>query len=103
MNKKVLGSVIVGLLVITFAPEVNAFVTTHNENDNTTVYKSSLYGIGLVRLNANTHTLKGYVLFGMHDGKVITTTFINIEYIEEDMILAGYCTPFIFFFRYNPA
>jgi len=103
MRKKVIGILIVGLLIVTAFPTVSASFYKTDEKENSTVYESSLFGFGFVRIHEYNHRLKGFVLFGFNDGEVITAEFINIEFIEADKILAGYCTPLVFFFRYNPA
>lgn len=102
MRKKVIGILIVGLLMLTVIPSVNASSQVTEEKENSIVFESTLLGVGFVRIHEYNHRLKGFVLFGINDGEVISTEFINIEFIEVDMVFAGYCTPFIFFFRYNP-
>jgi hypothetical protein len=103
MGRKIIGILIVGLLIGTVFPCVNASINKTNEKENTIVYESSLFGIGFVRINGFTHVIKGFVIFGINDGQVISTEFINIKYNEAEEILAGGFPPLIFFIRYNPA
>jgi hypothetical protein len=102
MRKKVIGILIVGLLILTAFPTVSASVYETDDKENEIVYESSLFGVGFVRIHGFTHTIKGFVIFGINDGQVITTEFINIKYNEVNKIFAGYLSPLVFFFRYNP-
>jgi len=102
MIKKVIVILIVGLLTATVFPSVNASINKTDEKENTIAYESSIFGIGFVRINGITHTLKGFVIFGINDGQVISMEFININYDEANEVLAGLFPPLIFFIRYNP-
>ena len=101
MKKKVIGIVIVGLLIATVLPSVNASINKTDEKDNTIVYESRLFGIGFVRIHGFTHSIKGFVIFGINNGQVISTEFINIKYDEANEVFAGLFPPLIFFIRYN--
>jgi len=103
MEKKIIGLMIAGLFLLTLVPTVNATVTISNENESTVIYESRIFGVGLVRINGFTHTIKGFVLIGIHDGQVIKTEFVNIKYSEAEKVLASYLSPVIFIIAYNPA
>jgi hypothetical protein len=102
MKRKVIVILIVGLLMVTVFPGVNAAIHKTDQKEDTTAYESRLFGIGIVRINGFTHVIKGFVIYGINDGQVISMEFINIKYTEVDEVFVGYCTPLIFFFRYNP-
>jgi hypothetical protein len=102
MKRKVIVILIVGLLMITVFPGVNATIHKTYQNENTIIYESRLFGIGFVRINGFTHVIKGFVIFGINDGQVISTEFIKIKYTDVDEVHVGYFTPLIFFIRYNP-
>ena len=103
MKRKLIGILIVGMLIVTVFPCVGAAFHKDDQKENTIAYESSLFGIGFVRINGFTHVIKGFVIFGINDGQVISTEFINIKYTDVDKVLVGYFTPLIFFIRYNPA
>ena len=103
MKMKVIGILIVGMLIVTVFPGVGAAVHKNDQKENTIVYESRLFGIGFVRINGFTHVIKGFVIFGINEGQVISTEFIKIKYADVDEVHVGYFTPLIFFIRYNPA
>ena len=103
MKKKVIGILIVGILIVTVFPCVDGTINKTDEKKDTAIYKSRIFGVGFVRINGFTKTIKGFVLFGINNGQVISMEFINIKYIEAEPVLAGYITPLIFIIRYNPA
>jgi hypothetical protein len=102
MKKKVIGILIVGLLIAIAFPTVNASINKTDEKENPIKYDSSLFGIGFVRIHE--HALKGFVLFGINDGEVISAEFINIEYSSADGVFAGFFPPLqlTFYIKYNP-
>jgi len=71
--------------------------------DNTIALGSRLLGIGFVRINGFTHVIKGFVIFGINDGQVLSMEFIRIKFSEVNVIFAGYFSSLIFFIMYNPA
>ena len=103
MKKKLIGILIIGILIATVFPCVDASINKTNEKIDKVIYESRLFGIGFVYINGFTHTIKGFVLYGINDGETIKTQFINIKYNEVDNVLAGFLPPLIFFIRYNPA
>lgn len=102
MKGKVIGILIVGMLMVTGFPGVGAAIHKDDQKEIAIVYESRLFGIGFVRINGFTHVIKGFVIFGINDGQVISMEFINIKYIDVDEVLVSYFTPLIFLFRYNP-
>ncbi len=102
MKKETIGILIAGMLMLTVFPCVNASAIKTYKKENTIFYESRIFGIGFVRINGFTHTLKGFVLFGINDGQVISMEFINIKYEEANEVFAGLFPPLIFFIRYNP-
>ena len=103
MKNKIIGILIIGLLLATVIPNVTASYNKTNENENTIFYESKLFGVGFVRINGFTHVIKGFVLFGINDGQIISMQFINIKYNEADKVFAGLLPPLMFLIRYNPA
>ena len=105
MKRKVFGILIVGLLVASAFPMVSASIDNTDEKENTIVYESRIFGIGFVRLNGRTQEIKGFVIFGINDGQVISLEFINIKCDEADEMFAGFFPPLqlTFYIRYNPA
>ena len=100
MKKKVIGIFIIGILIATMIPCVSA--SSDETEQEAPVYESMILGIGFARINTFTHRIIGYVLYGINDGEIISTQFINIKYSEADEIFAGFI-PGVFFIRYNPA
>jgi hypothetical protein len=103
MKRKVIVILIVGLLMITVFPGVNAAIHKTYQNENTIVYESRLFGIGFVRINGFTHVIKGFVIFGINDGQVISMDFINIKYSEAGEVFVGLFPPLMFLIQYNPS
>ncbi len=103
MRKKIIGILIVGILITTVFTSVGASSNITSQKENTTAYESNIFGIGFVRINGFTHVIKGFVIFGINDGQVITTEFINIKYNEVNEVFAGIFPPLMFLIRYNPA
>jgi hypothetical protein len=103
MKKKIIGILIVGLLIVTAFPTVSASIHKTDDKENEIAYESSLSGIGFVRIHEN--VIKGFVLFGIIDGQVISTEWINIKYNGADGVYAGFFPPLqlTFYIRYNPA
>ena len=102
MKKKLIGILIVGILITTVFPCVDASINKTDEKKDTVIYESRIFGLGFVYINGFTHTIKGYVIFGINNGQVIKTQFINIKCSETYNIFAGYLPPLIFFITYNP-
>jgi hypothetical protein len=100
--KKIIGILIVGVLIATVFPCVDASIHITDEKENIMIYESRLFGFGFVFINGFTNTIKGFVLFGINDGQFISMEFINIKYNEADNVLAGYLPPLMFYIRYNP-
>ncbi len=103
MKKKIVGILIVGIMITTLLPCIGASLSKNIQKEDTTNYESYIFGIGFVRINGFTHVIKGFVLFGINDGEVIKTEFINIKYDEVNKVFASYLPPLIFFMRYDPA
>lgn len=103
MRRKLVGILIIGLLLTTVFPSIGASINKNDEKEDTTIYESRIFGIGFVRINGFTHTIKGYIIYAINDGQAISMEFINIKYIDVDNVFVGYFTPLIFFIRYNPA
>jgi hypothetical protein len=102
MKKEIIGILIASLLMLTVFPCVNASINKTDEKENTIVYESRIFGIGFVRINELTNSIKGFVIFGINDGQVISMQFINIKFIDSDGVYVGFFPPLIFFIRYNP-
>ena len=102
MRRKIIGFLIIGLLIAAIFPNVGASINKTDEKEDATIYESRIFGIGFVRINGFTHVIKGFVIYGINDGQVISMQFIDIKYTDVDKVLAGYCSPLIFFIRYNP-
>ncbi len=64
MKKKIIGILIVGLLIATAFPTISATINKTDKKENTIVYESRIFGIGIVRINGFTHEIKGFVIFG---------------------------------------
>ena len=103
MKRKVIGILIVGLLMVTVFPSVNAAFQRDDQKENPIAYESRLFGIGFVRINGFTHVIKGFVIFGINDGEVISMQFINIKYCGADKVYGGIFPPLMFLIRYTPA
>jgi hypothetical protein len=103
VKRKVIGILIVGLLMVTVFPGVNAAIHKTDQKEIPIVYESRLFGIGFVRINGFTHVIKGFVIFGINNGEVLSMEFINIEYSGADKVFGGIFPPLIFFITYNPA
>jgi len=101
--KKIVAIIVVGLFIATIFPCAGATINKTDEKENITIYESRIFGVGFVRIHSLTHEIKGFVLFGINDGQVISKAFIDIKYNEVDNVYAGYLPLFIFFIRYNPA
>jgi hypothetical protein len=102
MKKKVIGILIVGILIATIFPCADASINKSEQKESTMVYESRVFGIGFVRINSFTQTIKGFVLYGINNGEIISMQFINIKYEEADELFAGFL-PLVFFIRYNPS
>lgn len=116
MNRKIIGFFILGILIVTVLPGLDAAIQKNNQKDSTIVLESSfnqkeniialgsrLFGIGFVRINGFTHIIKGFVILGINNGQVLSMEFIRVKYSEVNVVLAGYFSSLIFFIRYNPA
>jgi hypothetical protein len=103
MKKKVVGILIVGIMITTLFPCIGASLNNNIQKEDITEYESYIFGIGFVRINGFTHVIKGFVLFGINDGEVIKTEFINIKYNDVNEVFASYLSPLMFLMRYNPA
>ena len=103
MKKKEIGILIVGLLIATAFTTVNASIHKTDDIENEITFESSLSGIGFVGIHE--HEIKGFVLFGINDGQVILTEFINIKYNVVDGVYACFFPQLqlTFCIRYNPA
>jgi hypothetical protein len=102
MKKKVIGILILGILIATIFPCADATINKTDQKESTMVYESRIFGMGFVRINSFTQKIKGFVLFGINDGEIISMQLINIKYEEADELFAGFL-PLMFFIRYNPA
>ena len=102
MKKKVIGILIVGILIATALSCANASNNKTEQEEDAMVYESRIFGLGLVRINTFTHAIKGFVVYGINDGEIISMQFVNINYEEADELFAGFI-PLVFFIRYNPA
>lgn len=89
--------------MVTVFPGVGAAIHKTDQKENTIAYESRLFGIGFVRINGFTHVIKGFVIFGINDGEVISMEFINIKYCGADKVFGGIFPPLIFLIRYTPA
>ena len=103
MKSKIIGIFIVGMLIVTVFPCVGATIHKNDQKENTKVLASRLFGIGFVRINGFTHVIKGFVIFGINDGQVLSMEFIRIKFSEVNVVFAGYFSSLIFFIMYNPA
>jgi hypothetical protein len=101
MIKKVMGILIVGILIATALPCVNASINKTEQEEDTLIYESRIFGVGIVRINSFTGRIFGFVFYGINDGELISMKFINIQYEEADELFAGFL-PLVFFIRYNP-
>jgi hypothetical protein len=103
MNKKIIGILIVGMLIVIVFPSINSVNQESYQEKNTIINKSRLFGIGFVRIKEFMHVIKGFVIFGINDGQVLLMEFVNIKYINVNPVLVGYFSPLIFFISYTPA